>query len=115
MLAEVGTALSKTLEEVQALVARGEVRVSLHGYEELAADMIRVRDAVEGLAAAVVVEDYPDYPRGPCVLVLERDRDGRPIHVVWGIPASQDSPAVLITGYRPDPERWDETWQRRRT
>lgn len=107
--------LSNTLEQVQALVARGEVRVSLHGYEELAADAIRVRDAVEGLGVAVVVEDYPNYPKGPCVLVLERDRDGRPIHVVWGIPAGQGSPAVLVTGYRPDPEKWDEAWQRRRT
>ena len=30
------TKLSKTVEQVRALVARGEVRVSLHGYEELA-------------------------------------------------------------------------------
>ncbi|MBM3470645.1 MAG: DUF4258 domain-containing protein [Armatimonadetes bacterium] len=74
--------MSNTLKQVQALVARGEVRVSLHGYEGLAADAIRV-------------------------LVLERDRDGRPIHVVWGIPGGQGSPAGLITGYRPDPEkRW---------
>jgi hypothetical protein len=113
-LAEVVSVLSKTLERVRALVLRGEVRVSLHGYEQLAADTIRVRDAVDGLAAAVVVEDYPEYPKGPCVLVLERDRDGEPIHLVWGIPARQDSPAVLITGYRPDPEKWDETWQGRR-
>ena len=107
--------MSVTLEQVQALVARGEVRVSLHGYEQLAADTIRVRDAVAGLEAAVVVEDYPDYPKGSCVLVLEQDGDGQPIHVVWGIPAGEDSPAVLITGYRPDPEKWDETWQRRKT
>ena len=107
--------MSKTLEQVQALVAQGKVRVSLHGYEELAEDTIRVRDVVDGLGAAVVVEDYPDYPKGPCVLVLERDRHGRPIHVVWGIPAGQDSPAVLVTGYRPHPDKWDETWKRRRT
>ena len=107
--------MSKTLGQVQTLVARGKVRVSLHGYEELAADAIHVRDAVERLGGAVVVEDYADYPKGPCVLVLEQDGEGRPIHVVRGIPAGQDSPAVLITGYRPDPETWDETWQRRRT
>ena len=106
--------MSEVLEQVRALIARGEVRVSLHGYDELAADAIRVRDAVEGLAEAVLVEEYPTYPKGPCVLVLERDRDTRPIHIVWGIPAGQNSPAVLITGYRPDPEKWDETWQRRR-
>ncbi len=106
--------LSQTLERIIALVARDEVSVSVHGYDELAADGIRVHDAVDGLSAALVVEDYPEYPKGPCVLVLERDRDGQPIHVVWGISAGKDSPAVLVTAYRPDPEKWDETWQRRR-
>ena len=75
----------------------------------------RVRAVVGGLGTAVVVEDYPDYPRGPCVLLLESDGDGQPIHVVWGLPAGQGSPAVLMTAYRPDPEKWDETWRRRRT
>ena len=107
--------MSRTLEQVPALVARGEVRVSLHGYEELAADDVLVRDVVDGLATAVIVEDYPDYSKGPCVLVLEQDRAGQPIHVVWGIPLGQDSPAVIVTAYRPDPARWDETWRKRRT
>ena len=100
---------------MRALVARGDVRISLHGYEELAADKILVRDVVNGLAGAVVVEDYPDYAKGPCVLVLERDATQQAIHVIWGIPAGQDSPAVVVTAYRPDPMKWDETWQRRRT
>lgn len=106
--------MSKTLEQVRALVARGEVRVSLHGYEELAADDIHVRDVLAGLERASVVEDYPAYPKGPCVLVLEYDSKGEPIHVVWGIPAGGFSLAVLVTAYRPDPRRWDETFRGRR-
>ena len=107
--------MSATLEQVRVLVARGDVRVSLHGYEELAADGIHVRDVIDGLNTAVVVEDYPDYPKGPCVLVLEHDGTDQPIHVVWGIPAGQEAPAVVVTAYRPDPAKWDDTWQRRRT
>jgi hypothetical protein len=107
--------VSQTLELVRSLVSLGEVQVSAHGYEELAADQILVRELVEGLAAAVVVEDYPDFPKGPCVLVLEQDKTGKPVHVVWGIPKGQTSPAVLITAYRPDPAKWDQTWLQRRT
>jgi Domain of unknown function (DUF4258) len=106
--------LSEILEQVQALVARGDVRVSLHGYEELVADNVLVRDIIDGLTGAEAIEEYPNYPKGPCVLVLERDTSNQPIHVVWGIPAGQSSPAVVVTAYRPDPTKWDETWRRRR-
>lgn len=58
--------MSKTLEQVRALVGRGEVRVSLHGYEELEADGVHVHDIITGLGTAMVVEDYPTYPKGPC-------------------------------------------------
>lgn len=74
----------ESFDQVRALVARGEVRVSAHGYEELAADQILVHEAVAGLATAVLVEDYPEFLKGPCALVLEHDRIGQPIHVLWG-------------------------------
>ena len=106
--------MSETLRRIRALVGRREVRVSDHGYDELAADGILVREVVGGVDQAQVLEDYPKYPKGPCVLVLQRDAAGSPIHVVWGIPKGKTSPAVVVTAYRPDPERWTEDFQRRR-
>ncbi|MEE3259380.1 MAG: DUF4258 domain-containing protein [Candidatus Latescibacterota bacterium] len=61
----------------------------------------------------VVIEDYSTYPQGPCVLVLQKGRNGQPIHIVWGIPKEASSPAVLVTGYRPDPTRWSDDFTKR--
>jgi hypothetical protein len=106
--------VSQTLEAVQRLVAAGEVRISEHGYDELANDGIAVRDILEGVSSAAVVEDYPTFGKGPAVLVLESDAQGKPVHVVWGIPKGHTSPAVLVTAYRPDPGGWSADFLRRR-
>jgi len=106
--------VTETLRQIIALAAKGEVRVSEHGYDELAADGIRIRDLVGGIQAAELVEDYPDFPKGPCVLVLQRDQDGSPVHALWGVPRGTSGPAVLVTAYRPDPKRWGDDLKRRK-
>ena len=106
--------MSDTLELIKRLVASGQVRVSEHGYDEMSEDGISVRDVLEALQVAEAVEDYPDFPKGPTVLVLEFDRDAQPVHVVWGIPRGHRSPAVVVTAYRPDPTKWSSDFRRRR-
>ena len=93
--------MSQTLLLIRELVARREVPISDHGYDELAEDDILVSDIVSGVTDAVVIEDYPEYHKGPCVLVLQWDYQDHPIHVVWGIPRHATSPAVVVTAYRP--------------
>jgi hypothetical protein len=107
--------MSETFDKVCALVERGEVKVSDHGYDEMSDEDILARDVLAGVFEGIVVEDYPTYAKGPCVLVLQRDRDQRPIHVVWGIPKDLLSPAVVVTAYRPNPDLWSEDFTRRKT
>ena len=101
-------------EKIRVLISEGNVRISEHGYDEITADGLLARELVEGVETAEVIEDYPNYPKGPCVLLLQRTKDGRSVHAVWGFPAGYTSPAVLITAYLPDPEKWELGFKRRR-
>ena len=105
--------MGHTFQLFLALISRLEIRISDHGYDELAEDDILIRDILGGVRDGAVIEDYPEFPKGPCVLVLQKDREGKPIHVVWGIPSHASTPAVLVTAYRPQSERWTEDFTRR--
>jgi hypothetical protein len=106
--------LSDTLICIRSLAERGAIRISDHGYDELAKDDITVSTILAGIGGAVVVEDYPAAMRGPSVLVLQWDPLQRPVHVVWAIPKGHSEPAVLVTAYRPDQERWSSDFLRRK-
>ncbi len=106
--------MSDTFKKILELIEKGEIKISNHGYDELAEDGILVKDVMANVEDGKVVEDYPDYPKGPCVLVLQQDREENPIHVVWGIPKNAFSPAVLVTAYKPDPLIWSEDFMEKR-
>ncbi|MBU1170883.1 MAG: DUF4258 domain-containing protein [Proteobacteria bacterium] len=96
------------------LIENGNIRISEHGYDELAADGITVREIVSGSPSGTILEEYPEYHKGPCALIILKDFEGNPIHAVWGIPRRSEATAVLVTAYRPDPERWEDDFRRRK-
>ena len=96
------------------LIKSNDVVISNHGYEELSEDNIWLNELLANAEHGVVIENYPNYPKGPCVLVLQQDSNKDPIHVVWGIPIGRNSPAVLVTAYRPDKALWSDDFTRRK-
>ena len=88
--------------------------MSLHGFRELAADDVSPDELVTNIESAVALEEYADTGRGPSVLALQMDQGQSPVHVVWGLHKGTESPAVLITAYRPDPRKWSPDFRERR-
>jgi hypothetical protein len=103
--------VSEILRRVQALVLSNDVEVSEHGYEELGNDDIIANEVFAGIATAIAIEEYRERHR---VLALQYDLAGRPMHVVWAVPATERRPAVLVSAYGPDPKLWDSDFKRRR-
>jgi hypothetical protein len=106
--------MDELLVTIRALAIGGNVRVSAHGFEELANDDISLGELLDGLNAAISIEEYSDYHKGPCILVLQTLSDGSAVHALWGMAKNSPDTATLITAYRPDPGRWTEDFLRRK-
>ncbi|BAO43331.1 DUF4258 domain-containing protein [Thiolapillus brandeum] len=68
--------MGQLVEKVRTLMKAGEVRISEHGYDELAEDGLTAREVLRGIEGAIVVEEYPNYPKGACILMLQQDKLG---------------------------------------
>ena len=101
-------------KQIKTLIKAGKIKISSHGYDELAADNIFVRDIISSIENAEVLENYLEFPKGPCVLLLQVDKNDSVIHTLWGIPKGHAEPAVLITAYRPDTKKWKQDLRRRK-
>jgi hypothetical protein len=56
--------------KIADLIAAGDVRISEHGYDALADDGLTIDEVLSGAPRAIVLEEYPDYPKGSAALVL---------------------------------------------
>lgn len=59
-----------------------------------------------------IIEDYPDDKPYPSCLIYGNTFSQKPVHSVWAY-NQENRWAVVITVYRPDPQRWID-WRTRR-
>ena len=97
---------------IQNAISANRVRVTDHADEEMAADALKLGDIFEAVNNGEIIEDYPsDYPLPSC-LIDGNIKEDEHVHSVWGYNETMGL-AVLITAYRPDPNRWEQ-WRRRK-
>jgi hypothetical protein len=81
-----GTQRADMLNRVIELIQLGQVVISDHGYDELTADGLLVSDIVSTVNDSILIELYSDYIKGPCILVLQKDRNGKPVRMFGAYP-----------------------------
>ncbi len=95
---------------IQEQVNNRSIRFTLHAHQKMVAEKISVADLLQVLANVQLLEDYPEYERGPCCLVCGKTKTGRPIHVVC---TTTQPELVIITIYEPTLPKWITPYQRR--
>lgn len=109
-----GERVSQIADAIRQLAAARNVAVSQHAAGRIRVRGILLADIVSGAAVGEVIEDYPDFHKGPALLMLQHDSGGAAIHIVWGIEAGTTEPAVIVTAYWPDSRQWSDDFRTRR-
>lgn len=94
-------------------IEQGLVRITDHADEEAQADRLSFDEIFFSVLQGEVIEDYPNDRPYPSCLILGENFAGEPIHSVWAYNLVNGW-AVLITVYRPAPERWIDNRVRRK-
>ena len=88
------------------------LRITDHADEEAQADHLSFDEIFVSVHQGEIIESYPDdWPYPSCLIYGETFRS-EPVHSVWAY-NQENHWAVLVTVYRPDPERWID-WRTRR-
>ena len=95
------------LENIINAIQFSQVRITDHADEEAFDDQLTYEEIYFSVIHGEIIENYLNDRPYPSCLVLGRTFSGEPIHSVWAY-NEDNSWAVLITVYRPDPDRWKD-------
>jgi hypothetical protein len=101
------------ISDIVEAIRSGRVRITDHADEEAEADRLTFDEIYFSVPQGEVIEDYPTDKPYPSCLIYGRTFSGDPVHSVWAY-NEQNHWAVLVTVYRPDPDRWVK-WRERRS
>ncbi|MCP4666794.1 MAG: DUF4258 domain-containing protein [Deltaproteobacteria bacterium] len=93
------------IENLSVAIRNSQVRITDHADEEAFDAGLTLEQIYFSVMHGEIIEDYPHDKPYPSCLIMGMNFVGEPIHSVWAYNA-ENQWAVLITVYRPDPERW---------
>lgn len=100
------------IQDIIDAIRDNRIRITDHADEEAQADRLSFDEIFFSVLQGEIIEAYPSDKPYPSCLIYGNSFTGAPIHSVWAYnPETKWS--VLITVYRPDPERWVD-WRTRR-
>jgi len=100
------------ISDLITAIQAGRIRITDHADEEAQDDNLNYDEIFFSVVQGEIIEQYGKDRPFPSCLVYGCTFEGEPVHSVWAY-NEQTRWAVLITVYRPDPERWIN-WRKRR-
>ena len=93
------------IDDIRDALLNDRYRTTEHANEKTTIEQITFAYIRESVLSGEIIEDYPHDRPLPSCLVNGASPDAGYLHSVWGY-NSDGRLAVLITVYRPDPDRW---------
>ena len=99
------------IEDLRAICTPENFFITIHAAERLKQRGMALEDIINSVLHGEIIEQYPtDYPLPSC-LILGKTVDQETMHVVIG---SDLLTMWIVTAYKPDKEKWDESFRTRK-
>ena len=99
------------IAQLQSYFARDRVFVTAHAADWFRQRGIRAKDIRHAVTTGEIIEQYPDdYPYPSC-LILGKNEQLQPIHVVM---SDEGTASRIITAYFPSSDKWENDMKTRK-
>jgi hypothetical protein len=100
------------IDDIVESIRNNRIRITDHADEEAQSDNLNYHEILFTVLQGEIIENYPVDTPYPSCLISGMTLGREPIHSVWAF-NPDNKWSVLITVYRPDPNRWID-WKKRR-
>lgn len=100
------------IKAIRNKIKEGRYIISFSHTDKMRLRKIEAEEIEEAIFNGMIIEPYPNDPRGPSCLIMGFSNQNRPLHVLCG--KIEDNEILIITAYEPDPNEWEANWMRRK-